>query len=914
MANTADEVQLRRLLRRYRVFYDLDDRQAPVHDAYFEDIQKLGEHNIDEYRSNITIESRQRPWRQDILSRAKAISAKARRCLEANKNEASWRLSIESEILARFSVEVVCSDEGLNPLFDDRADEEIEHPSEIEKILKIGKKPDRLIGLRVTRRLDRILNQTEGPQGDLIGDSIKTSPFKHGCQPLLFPFILLEAKSEKSPDAFSKINLQTGFAIRALLELQRNLAHATVENRQSGMKPLVWFLSYRGESWRLSGAYVEEREAEPNYHILQLWEGNIIYEHQALRLLLILDYIFDWARDVYRKEIISSLLSLAVNASPSLAEDTDVFSTFDQLNDIGEMPELDTDDITEQIEPFGVPQLLKFFDNQDIAFRDARYMHHKVCALHVTLANLDKFLYSVRTMKEAKLLARKLWRSIRGQWTWSVTAECLNIVEKLWTDKERELHAFQNPEQLFLVSFAVESYLAHGEQLRPGRGERAGQWDQIHRLSYIAIAHDALPALRERTKLSPRSLQVRIEDCPKVPTEWVVDLFERMRFAPVRQSLAAAIIRSRLGSESYKSSPDKQDGFATCPDARGRVKYFAPALTKSEGSSVLSSAELPWVIYNRLKIGMTEPSESFLRVSQHFGKHDTDRTCSRRANWARRTQSILRNYAAVLVAGVDGDDERVYSVRHCVFVLDLPPINENERGDTSSTAAVLPQVLRTFLRIRWNSVPKYNFRDVKWDRTEDLHISLQILEHVSTQYQLVHSLNPHGSPGGIPGWIKEKQAILSSSEKAKWPYAFLETIDGIKQVGESYSFGQILQYLIAAFQKVIRSEEAQSRLLEELNRLKHATEVLKMSAAGNSNEPPGKVDEADSNNDFATGSATSKSSSTGQSPICSHEVIVVDDTEDDIEGQTICSPESNIEEANEPVTKKRRLYDSDTEM
>lgn len=155
----------------------------------------------------------------------------------------------------------------MNPLFDDRADEEIEHESEVEKILKKGKKPDRLLGLRVTGRLDRILNQTEGPEGNLIGDSVKTSPFKDGCEPLLFPFLVLEAKSEKSPDAFSKINLQTGFAIRALLKLQRDLICATIENQHSGMTPLVWFLSYKGETWRLSGAYVEETKdaSEPNY-------------------------------------------------------------------------------------------------------------------------------------------------------------------------------------------------------------------------------------------------------------------------------------------------------------------------------------------------------------------------------------------------------------------------------------------------------------------------------------------------------------------------------------------------------------------------------------------------------------------------------------------------------------------------
>jgi hypothetical protein len=107
MANAADEGKRRKLLKQHRVCYDLNRRQAPGHEDYFGDIQLLGEHSFDKYRSDITIESRQKPWRQNILSRAKAISAKARRCLEANKNESSWRLCLESEILARFGVEIV---------------------------------------------------------------------------------------------------------------------------------------------------------------------------------------------------------------------------------------------------------------------------------------------------------------------------------------------------------------------------------------------------------------------------------------------------------------------------------------------------------------------------------------------------------------------------------------------------------------------------------------------------------------------------------------------------------------------------------------------------------------------------------------------------------------------------------------
>ena len=106
MPNTANS-EIRKLLKKYGVFFDLNEPEVPGPEAYFKDIRALGEYNFDDYRSNITIESRQKPWRQDILRRAKTISAKARRCLEADKNEPGWRLSIESDVLARFSIEVV---------------------------------------------------------------------------------------------------------------------------------------------------------------------------------------------------------------------------------------------------------------------------------------------------------------------------------------------------------------------------------------------------------------------------------------------------------------------------------------------------------------------------------------------------------------------------------------------------------------------------------------------------------------------------------------------------------------------------------------------------------------------------------------------------------------------------------------
>jgi hypothetical protein len=63
--------------------------------------------------------------------------------------------------------------------------------------------------------------------------------------------------------------------------------------------------------------------------VVQLWSGSVMNRDDALSLLLIVDYVFDWARDVYRPSILRQLKSLAIGKAydqVSLASDSDIFS------------------------------------------------------------------------------------------------------------------------------------------------------------------------------------------------------------------------------------------------------------------------------------------------------------------------------------------------------------------------------------------------------------------------------------------------------------------------------------------------------------------------------------------------------------------------------------------------------------
>jgi len=60
-----------------------------------------------------------------------------------------------------------------------------------------------------------------------------------------------------------------------------------------------------------------------------LWRGSILSRNGALQLLLLVDYIFDWARDIYREDIIKELRVLASQENDRASfvyTDTDIYS------------------------------------------------------------------------------------------------------------------------------------------------------------------------------------------------------------------------------------------------------------------------------------------------------------------------------------------------------------------------------------------------------------------------------------------------------------------------------------------------------------------------------------------------------------------------------------------------------------
>jgi len=149
-------------------------------------------------------------------------------------------------------------------LFDDRAEEAIIHESVLKAAMQKREKPDRVYGLRMTKRLERLLEQTEDKRpasgGKMIGESVRSTPFRPDGEPIVFPFLALEAKSEKGKDGFNDIETQTAFTIHSLLTIQEDLKTAAGDDSEWEHGPLVWFLSNKGEHWRIAAAYIEHTQ------------------------------------------------------------------------------------------------------------------------------------------------------------------------------------------------------------------------------------------------------------------------------------------------------------------------------------------------------------------------------------------------------------------------------------------------------------------------------------------------------------------------------------------------------------------------------------------------------------------------------------------------------------------------------
>ncbi|KAF5599882.1 hypothetical protein FPANT_2987 [Fusarium pseudoanthophilum] len=556
------EVQ-RQLMASYNIFFDVpiesegNPQWPSSFNQIFQAVRDLGKREYAEYSETITANITQAPWKAQAQLRAECVRKKVKQCLDTRKNESGWRSSLENRIMARFDTEIACRncrnrlwrselevtatsqsgaddrgaddrsslrarqgrrqpcqcnagggglallDNGISPIFDDRAEQGMVcSPALQVELQKREVRPDRVYGLQATKRFGRLLELTQG---------VRSNPFKPDGEPLIFPFLVIEAKSEKAGSSNSDIQLQTGFAIRELLMIQYELGEAAGEDGNWHGGPLVWFVSYRGEDWRVSAAYIHKMDDEISYRVVRLWKGSLDSLDDTLQLLLIMDYIADWARDIYREGIASSLQKLAVSDSASLAHDEDIYSRSGGLRSrasslftasrpasrfggsrapshfdydpVPSQPDV-SDAATKQA---AVEDHPRKFDHESGVFRDVRFVQSKFTGLIINHENVEEFLNTSTTIGETKSLLSVLLTHLDD--VCLISGYLLGNLERLWTDTERKLPDMLCPDELFYTIIMVTFYLTP-------------DWEPTRELSCLAVSKKLVQDSMRYSRLS----------------------------------------------------------------------------------------------------------------------------------------------------------------------------------------------------------------------------------------------------------------------------------------------------------------------------------------------------------------------------------------------------------------------------
>ncbi|KAL4984163.1 hypothetical protein BDW68DRAFT_193791 [Aspergillus falconensis] len=230
-----------------------------------------------------------------IVSRAYALRASL-------DNEETWRYRTEHLILERFETDpkcYICKDRRW--ISDFQALPSCPAAASSLQSVRYGRKlcqcfepkrakwlkkmlahhrPDHVVGLGGIAELEHLLAANPSVPATVMEDGMEKQAY--------FPFLILEAKSEKNSVGFESIERQTVFPIRAMLGLQQRLEAASN----------VQFDPMR---------------------IIDLWHGSILRHDSALQLLLVIDLLCDWARDIFMERILSCLREMAGPDYPGLA-------------------------------------------------------------------------------------------------------------------------------------------------------------------------------------------------------------------------------------------------------------------------------------------------------------------------------------------------------------------------------------------------------------------------------------------------------------------------------------------------------------------------------------------------------------------------------------------------------------------
>lgn len=443
--------------------------------------------------------------------------------------------------------------------------------------------------------------------------------------------------------------------------------------------------------------------------ITLLWTGSLLHKDNALQLVLIVDYIMDWARDVYRIAIMRQLKSL-VTGKPydqiSLA-DSDIFSMRrDISNWIPAPPSTVFGGFTESAPVVNSQDYPPSTSLEEQAIPNSKHgsvrpvssANFRFVCLHLTERLVPSFLQVVGGPWDNKSNKEKAARLIINFITQFdevlvMSYEDLNLFEMLWTDAAAPTGSYEDSDGLYYIVMEASWYFS-------------SSWDIIREVSCLAVTKSAFNILETYANFGAGHKGIKsLPNCVRHCTSsYIREFIDCIRSGSPWQVLLATISCTLVTIYPfYVSGGGKfENAFGLGYTHYDRVKpfimnYLKLNLWKPRQNTSVPAPEVNRLLRQGYKMSQildmkrepppTHTDMSWKRISEKLRvlkdeSHDRSRCCRcmkspRRSNLSpfahgfldTRNEPVLSEYNAILVTSLQCTGREIYSPDSCVFTL-----------------------------------------------------------------------------------------------------------------------------------------------------------------------------------------------------------------------------------------------------
>jgi hypothetical protein len=330
-------------------------------------------------------------------------------------------------------------------------------------------------------------------------------------------------------------------------------------------------------------------------------------------LILIIDYIVDWARDAFRPNILRQLKTLnAVNYNDTMtfAFDPDVYSLLGEVHpwmegqgiDLEEPSDVLIDTASESAAEDNSDPLSRFKSTNGVV-KDARQIQSRLRGLLITRDNLETVLHSFEDPNDATRFVRSIISLLSLRCVTLDSEDVLDAIEDLWSGNKRSRPSRLGQKPKVYVQFRISFYI------NP-------TWEQVRELTYLAATEDARELLIHRGRIRGDAKLSRFSP-PACNQAGLLSAINRLRQNSVRHDLVSSLRRRTyiISVDSVDKTHIVYDIDNNCLPVRPEEPKVHIKQDNDKRSPGVLMQGVVHDVYEKYRIGNREPSEPFLRAS-----------------------------------------------------------------------------------------------------------------------------------------------------------------------------------------------------------------------------------------------------------------------------------------------------------